>query len=84
VYLYLKKPVNSTFYCKVTAVDPGKAITIHDRFGKVSTFPFKELEVLVLDHSSVELKARGQDSLIQKLAVAIGTSRHKIPWLPRW
>ncbi len=84
LHIYLKKPVNNAFYCKVTAIEAGASITILDRFGKTSTFPLKELEGLLLDHESVELKARGQDSLLQKLAVAIGTARHTIPWLPKW
>lgn len=84
LHLFLKKPVNGTFYCTVTALEPGKAISIIDRFGKASTFPFKELDAILLDHSSVELKAREQDSLLQKIAVAISTARHKIPWVPRW
>nr|MDO8087123.1 M48 family metalloprotease [Candidatus Sigynarchaeum springense] len=80
----LKKPINNVYYCKVTAIDKGASFTILDRFGKTSTFPLKELDGLVLDHTSMELKAREQDSLLQKLAVAISTARHKIPWLPKW
>jgi Zn-dependent protease with chaperone function len=84
LYLFLKKPVNNAFYCKVTAIVPSDSITILDRFGKASIIPFKEIEALLIDHGSVELKARGQDSVLQKLAVAIGTARHTIPWLPKW
>jgi Zn-dependent protease with chaperone function len=84
LYIYLKKPVNNTFFCKITSIASDGSITILDRFGKTSTFPLKEMEALLLDHVSVELKARGQDSALQKLAVAIGTARHTIPWLPKW
>ncbi|MBN2152651.1 MAG: hypothetical protein JW839_14465, partial [Candidatus Lokiarchaeota archaeon] len=84
LHLYLKKPVNNAFYCKVTAIEAGESFTILDRFGKTSTFPLKELEGLLLDHASVELKARDQESFLQKLAVAISTARHAIPWIPKW
>ncbi len=84
LHLFLKKPVNNEFYCKVTSIVPSDSITILDRFGKTSIIPFKELESLVIDHGSVELKVHSQDSALQKLAAAISTSRHRAPWLPKW
>ncbi|MEX2684506.1 MAG: M48 family metalloprotease [Candidatus Sigynarchaeota archaeon] len=84
LHIYLKKPVNNAFFCKVTSITARESITIIDRFGKTSTIPIKELDGLLLDHESMELKAREQESVLQKIAFAIGTARHAIPWLPKW
>nr|MDO8113733.1 M48 family metalloprotease [Candidatus Sigynarchaeota archaeon] len=83
LYLFLKKPVNNEYYCKITVVDgQERKITIKDQFGKVNSFTYKDLEIVMLDHDTVELKNHAQDSIFFKLAFRLAASRKSVSWIP--
>jgi Zn-dependent protease with chaperone function len=85
VRVFLKKPVNNEFYCKLTSVSENpSSIAITDVFGTSMSITFKELDFVVFEHDSIELVNHGEESATLKLGKAIMSRRHSRPWVPTW
>ncbi|HME50859.1 MAG TPA: M48 family metalloprotease [Candidatus Lokiarchaeia archaeon] len=83
--LFLKKPVNNDYSGVVKAVDSDvKTITIVDQFGKEQVMGFKDVELVFIDHETIELKNHKQESVFQKIAFRLRRSRKNMPWIPSW
>lgn len=85
LYFFLKKPVNNDYFGIVRAVDGDvKTITIDDQFSKQQVMEFKDLDMILLDHETIELKNHKQESAFQKIALGLRRSRKNMAWIPRW
>ncbi len=92
--LFLKKPVNSDYYCQVIQVttdddttgDNGKhtgfTIVARDAFGKEIPMTKKDIDYGSFETDSAAIKRKDESSAIQKLLVKFLKRRHNVLWIP--
>ncbi|MFX0100793.1 MAG: M56 family metallopeptidase [Candidatus Hodarchaeota archaeon] len=84
ITLFLKKPVNNEYYCKITGIQEEKgAFTIEDNFGDVLDLKMKDLDFVTFQFDSLLLKSLEQESFIEKLAQKYKEYRKSVPWIHR-